>query len=291
MKICGFTIVRNAIKYGYPVVESIKSILPICDKMVVAVGTSDDETRALIQSIDLEKILIIDTIWDDSLRVGGQVLAVETNKAMDAIPDDYDWCFYIQADEAVNENSHETIRNAMLKYLDVPEVEGLLFKYHHFWGTFDYIGINRQWYKHEIRVIRNDKQIRSYRDAQGFRKNNRKLNVKPVEAYIYHYGYVRSPSVMREKMKDFSILYHSKEDLQREIERINNFNYEDVDAVKRFNGSHPAVMKNRIDEMEWDVKIDENRFKMNLKDRVLFIIEKIFGYRFFEYRSEEHTSE
>jgi hypothetical protein len=285
MKICGFTIVRNAIKYGYPVVESIKSILPICDKMVVAVGNSDDETRALIQSIDLEKILIIDTIWDDSLRVGGQVLAVETNKAMDAIPDDYDWCFYIQADEAVNENSHETIRNAMLKYLDAPEVEGLLFKYHHFWGTFDYIGINRQWYKHEIRVIRNDKQIRSYRDAQGFRKNNRKLNVKPVEAYIYHYGYVRSPSVMKEKMKNFSILYHSKEDLQREIERINNFNYEDVDAVKKFNGSHPAVMKERIDEMEWDVKIDENRFKMNLKDKVLFIIEKIFGYRFFEYKN------
>jgi hypothetical protein len=285
MKICGFTIVRNAIKYGYPVVESIKSILPLCDKMIVAVGNSEDETRALIQSIDKDKISIIDTIWDDSLRVGGQVLAVETNKAMDAIPDDYDWCFYIQADEAVNESSHEMIKKAMLQYLEVPEVEGLLFKYHHFWGTFDYLGINRQWYKNEIRVIRNDKQIRSFRDAQGFRKNNQKLKVKPVEAYIYHYGYVRSPSVMKQKMKDFSLLYHSKEELHREIERINNFNYDDVDAVKRFNGSHPAVMKQRISELEWDVKIDETRFKMNLKDRILFLIEKTFGYRLFEYKN------
>jgi len=285
MKICGFTIVRNAIKYGYPVVESIKSILPLCDKMVVAVGNSEDDTHALIQSIDKEKIIIIDTIWDDTLREGGRVLAVETNKAMDAISADFDWCFYIQADEVINENDYLSIRDAMLKYLNVPEVEGFLFKYHHFWGTFDYIGINRQWYKHEIRVIRNDKQIRSYRDAQGFRKNNRKLRVKPLNAYIYHYGYVRSPSVMKEKMKDFSLLYHSKEVLQKEIERINSFNYEDVDAVKQFTGSHPDIMKNRIDEMEWSVKIDEKRFKMNFKDRILFIIEGIFGYRFFEYKN------
>ena len=48
MKVCGFTIIRNAIKYGYPVAESIRSILPICDKVVVAVGESEDDTLALI---------------------------------------------------------------------------------------------------------------------------------------------------------------------------------------------------------------------------------------------------
>ena len=90
MKVCGFTIVRNGIKYDYPVVESIKSILPLCDKMVVAVGKSEDATLDLIRSIDSEKIIIIETVWDDTLREGGRVLAVETNKAMDAIPDDFD---------------------------------------------------------------------------------------------------------------------------------------------------------------------------------------------------------
>lgn len=167
MKVCGFTIVRNAIKYDYPVVESIKSILPLCDKVVVAVGNSDDGTLELIKSIDKVKIIIIETVWDDKLREGGTVLAVETNKSMDAISENFDWCVYIQADEVIHENSYPTIKNAMKKWLNVAEVEGLLFKYHHFWGTYDYIGINRQWYKNEIRVIRNNKQIRSYPHRRG----------------------------------------------------------------------------------------------------------------------------
>lgn len=285
MKVCGFTIVRNAIKYDYPVVESIKSILPLCDKVVVAAGNSDDGTLELIKSIDKEKIIIIETVWDDKLREGGSVLAIETNKAMDAISDDFDWCFYIQADEVIHESSYPLIQSAMMQWLNVPKVEGLLFKYHHFWGTFGFLGINRQWYKHEIRVIRNNKQIRSYRDAQGFRRNNSKLKVKSIDAYIFHYGYVRSPSVMKKKMKDFSELYHSDEDLKKEIQRINEFNYEDVDAVKKFNGSHPAIMKKRIEEMVWSVKIDENQIKMSLKDRLLFVFERIFKYRLFEYRN------
>ena len=285
MKVCGFTIVRNAIKYDYPVVESIKSVLPICDLFVVAVGNSDDGTLELIKGIDKDKIKIVKTIWDDSLREGGQVLAVETNKAFDAIPDDVDWCFYIQADEVVHENSHQTIRETMEKWLTVPTVEGLLFKYQHFWGTFDYIGVNRQWYKHEIRVVRNDKQIRSYRDAQGFRKNNLKLKVKPIDAYIYHYGWVRPPSIMKEKMKNLSSYYHSNEDFEKKVEEISAFKYDEVDAVKRFQGTHPAVMKDRLGIVEWSVRIDEKQIKMSLKDKFLYTFEQITGYRLFEYKN------
>lgn len=239
----------------------------------------------MIRAIDPTKITIIETTWDDSLRQGGKVLALETNKAFDAIPKDFDWCFYIQADEVIHENSYQTIREAMAKWLDAPEVEGLLFKYHHFWGTFDYIGVNRQWYKHEIRVIKNDKQIRSYRDAQGFRKNDQKLKVKPIDAYIYHYGWVRPPAIMKEKMKNFSSLYLSNADLQKELERISDFNYNEVDAVKQFKGTHPTIMKKRIDDLEWSVKIDEKQIKMKLKDKLLFEFEKIFGYRLFEYKN------
>ena len=48
MKVCGFSFIRNAVKYDYPIVESIRSILPICDKFVVAVGNSEDNTLQLI---------------------------------------------------------------------------------------------------------------------------------------------------------------------------------------------------------------------------------------------------
>jgi len=101
MKVAGFTFIRNAIQYDYPIVEAITSILPICDEFVVALGSSEDDTENLLLSIGSPKIRIIHTQWDESLREGGQVLAVETNKAFDAISDDVDWCFYIQGDEAI----------------------------------------------------------------------------------------------------------------------------------------------------------------------------------------------
>ena len=65
MKVSGFTFIRNAIKYDYPIVEAIQSILPICDEFINAVGNSEDETLALIQKINTQKIKIIQTVWDD----------------------------------------------------------------------------------------------------------------------------------------------------------------------------------------------------------------------------------
>jgi hypothetical protein len=285
MKVCGFTIVRNVIKYGYPAVESIKSILPVCDKMIVAVGKSDDETLALIKSIDDGKIEIIETVWDDTLREGGRVLALETNKAMDAIPDDFDWCFYIQADEVVHEKYYPVILSEMERNTDQHTVEGLLFNYLHFWGTFDYVGVSRKWYRREIRVIRNDKLIRSYRDAQGFRLENRKLNVKYIDAYIYHYGWVRPPEIIKAKIRNYIALYNNDDKLGGKLEKVNNFDYKGIDAVGIFNDTHPEIMKDLVNRLNWHVKLDEKSKKFDLKGYLLYWFEKNFGYRLFEYKN------
>lgn len=284
MKVCGFTIVKNAAKLYYPIKESILSILPLCDKFIIALGDcdSDDTTRELLESIGSPKIEIFDTAWDKTLQKGGKVLAVETNKAFDAIPAEYDWCFYLQADEVVHEEYHSEIKAAMEKYLNDTEVEGLLFKYRHFWGTYDYIGINRQWYRQEIRIIRNDKAIRSYGDAQGFRKNDKKLKVAPVNAYVNHYGWVRPPEIMSKKNLNFAKLYHENID---DTVPIVAFNFDEVDAVKKFEGTHPAAMQERISQLNWKVNIDESKIKMTFRDKMLFIFEKITGYRLFEYKN------
>jgi hypothetical protein len=153
MKVTGFSFVKNAIIYDYPVVEAIRSILPICDEFVVAVGKSDDATLDLIRSIDT-KIRIIETEWDETLREGGRVLAVETDKAFRAISADSDWAFYIQGDEVVHEKYLPVIKEAMRKYADNPNVDGLLFNYKHFYGSYDYVGASASWYSNEIRVIK-----------------------------------------------------------------------------------------------------------------------------------------
>ena len=137
---------------------------------IIGFGTSDDATLELILSIPSDKIDIFESVWDDSLNNSGEVLSVETNKALDRIPGDYDWAIYIQADEVLHEKCHAPCREAMLQWLGNPEVEGLLFNYRHFYGSFHFIADSRSWYRKEIRIVRNDKKIRSYKDAQGFRK-------------------------------------------------------------------------------------------------------------------------
>ncbi|NME66943.1 glycosyltransferase family protein [Flammeovirga aprica] len=283
MKVTGFSFIRNAIKYDYPIVEAIKSILPICDEFVVAVGNSDDATLDLIKNIDPGKIRIIETIWDDNLREGGRVLAIETDKAFKEISKDTDWCFYIQGDEALQEDFLPVVRQAMEKYKDNPKVDGLLFNYKHFYGSYDYIGSSTKWYRNEIRVIKNNPDIYSYRDAQGFRKgNNQKLNVIPIDAWIYHYGWVRPPKKMTAKQNNFGSLYNGGEKIVSDEE----FDYSEIDMLSLFEGKHPKVMQERINKQNWkferDISIKNTSFKETVKQLVMKLTG---GYIIGEYRN------
>ena len=283
MKVCGFTIIRNAVKYDYPVVEAITSILPVCDKFIVLVGNSDDNTLELIQSIDSEKIIIQHSTWDDSLREGGRVLAIETDKAKTFIPSDYNWAFYIQSDEVIHEKYHNAILQSMEKWKNDHNVDGLLFKYLHFYGSYDYVGTSRRWYRHEIRIIKNDPLIQSYRDAQGFRKQGKKLKVKPIDAYVYHYGWVKDPLTQAKKHKDFNKLWHDDQFVAQFTEKI--YNYSDIDYLETFDNTHPNVMKNRILQKNWDFDGKKLNSKVSFKDKFLFWLEQKTGIRLFEYKN------
>jgi len=281
MKISGFTFIRNAQKFDYPIVEAITSILPLCDEMIVCVGNSEDDTLAMIENIPTDKIKIIHSVWDDSLREGGRVLAIETDKAFDAVAADSDWAFYIQGDEVVHEKYLPDIREAMEKYKDDKEVEGLLFNYVHFYGNYHYIGDSRDWYGREIRVIKNNKNIRSYRDAQGFRKFNKKLNVKLIDAAVYHYGWVKNPYLMNAKQSNFQSLYREKITLKAD----ELYDYSSVKSLTLFDETHPQVMQSRINKQDWDFQFDIKKKNFSFKDRLLYFIEKKTGKRLFDYKN------
>lgn len=282
MKVAGFSFVRNAIQYDYPILEAIRSILPVCDVFVVAVGNSEDKTLELIQSLHSQKVQIIETIWDDSLREGGKVLALETDKAFQTIGQEYDWAFYIQGDEVIHEKYLDLIQAEMLKWKDKPYVEGLLFKYKHFYGSYNYVGDSRQWYRNEVRIIRNDKNIYSYRDAQGFRKKpNQKLKVKAIDAYVYHYGWVREPYVQMQKQKAFHRFWSLRE-YETELDK---FDYQQIDSLTLFDGLHPAVMQKRIEEMSWEFNHNIREKNYNQRVKWLMWFEKMTGYRIGEYKN------
>jgi hypothetical protein len=295
MKISGFSFVRNGVKLYYPVVESIKSILPICDEFVIAVGKGDedDTTREAIASINNPKIKIIDTIWEEKYFKKGIINALQTDIAKETCTGD--WLFYLQADEVVHEKYLPTIQDRCEQLLNNREVEGLLFGYKHFWGDYWHYHSGHGWYPYEIRIIRNLPEIHSYQSAQSFRrfdyydnprqeKGTHKLKVAKIDAEIYHYGWVRPPYLMQNKRKALDSVHWGKNRAEEYYKLApGEFDYGPLNLIAEFKGSHPAVMQERIKKMNWQSKLqysgkpNPNREKHKherMKYRILSLMEK-----------------
>jgi glycosyltransferase involved in cell wall biosynthesis len=292
--ISGFSMCRNADSLYYPVKESIESVLPIVDEFVVAIGEGyvGDKTRELIASINSPKIKIIDTVWDTDKFKYGSVHAQQTEIAMKACSGD--WLLYLQADEIIHERDHSEIVEACRSCLNEKKVDGFLFNYLHFWGDFDHLQDSHVWYDREIRIVRNDPSIHSWKSAQSFRrysnfdeskylnkKGTQKLNVKCLKANIYHYGWVRPPALMTKKINALDKIHsHQKE------RQLKPFSYGDLSKISKFTGTHPIVMNKWIEQSSWenDGSPSPDYLRHNeLNAKVLTWIEKNFlgGKRIF----------
>ncbi|MDZ7333241.1 MAG: hypothetical protein ONB31_14800 [candidate division KSB1 bacterium] len=267
MKISGFSFVRNGIKLYYPVVESIRSILPIVDEFVIAVGQGDpdDTTREQILAIGDPKIKIIDTVWEERYFTKGVINAIQTNIAKAAC--NGDWLFYLQADEVVHERYLPIIQARCEELLNNKDVEGLLFRYKHFWGDYDHYQSSHGWYPYEIRIIRNRPDIYSWQSAQSFRRfdyydnprqerGHHKLKVAKVDAEIYHYGWVRPPRLMQNKRRALDSVHWGSKRARDYYEKVpKEFDYGPLNRLAVFKGTHPKVMLDRIAQMDWKDKL------------------------------------
>lgn len=245
--ISGFTVIRNAVLMGYPVVEAIRSILPIVDEYIVAVGAGDDATRDLIASIDSTKIRIVDTVWDRSRNTGGHMLAEKTNEALAMCRGV--WCFYLQADELVHERDLPVIRAACERLRDDVRVEALLFRYTHFYGSFSIIATSHNWYRNEVRIVRNGIGARSIGDAQSFMIADHKPRVVRSGATILHYGWAKRPERMGRKMARFHYWYFGSAEEKTEDA---DFAFRQMYGLRPFTGSHPAIMRELVAAQDWE---------------------------------------
>jgi glycosyltransferase involved in cell wall biosynthesis len=248
--VSGFSIVRNAIKFGYPVAESLRSLAPLVDELVVAVGQSEDGTLDLVRSLGIRQLRIVETVWDESLRVGGRVLAQQTNLALSHCR--HPWAFYLQSDEVVHEEDHARIRAAIARAAGDSSVDALRFRFLHFEGTYAYVNYVR--YRKQCRIVRNDGSVQSVGDAAGFgRTDGARLRSVHTGAKIYHYGWARAPELLKQKTLAFQKLYHDDEWVRGRYADIPAESLSDVDIAFRFRGTHPAVMKERVGAADWRV--------------------------------------
>jgi hypothetical protein len=265
MTISGFTMVRNATKLHYPIKQAIASILPIVDEFIVAVGDCDEDDHTLkeIQSIGSDKVKIVHTTWDLVKYPRGMEHAHQTDIAKKLCKGD--WLFYVQSDEVVHEKYLPVIWKRCLELNDDLSIEGLLFSYRHFWGDYDHYVVSHAWYSHEIRIVRNRTDIHSWESAQSFRRipgfdgvNYRqkegtyKLKVAKVDAYIYHYGWVRPPVFMQKKRKAFTAIHQGSEQAESIFKNETAyFDYGDLRKLPVHRQPHPAVMKELIAKFDW----------------------------------------
>ena len=248
MKISGFTFVFNAIRFDYPVVESIKSILPIVDEFIVNVGPDEDGTRSLIESIGDPRIKIIQNRWNPNLDTGGYLFAQQTNVALFNCTGR--WAFYLQADEVVHEEDLALIMEYADKYQEDDRVEGLAFWHLDFWGDYNTI-LNVYPYRGQrrCRLIKPHRFVLSRGDAAGFtvhpkyKERGRRIRVVDTGARVFHYGQVRSEETLQEKWQT-THKYHSERRLKNQ--NIDFYKYFPRQFVAPYQGTHPEVMADRI---------------------------------------------
>lgn len=290
MKVSGFTYIKNGFEFGYPFLESIQSILPLCDEFVVAVGESNDGTAEAVAALS-PKIKIIPTVWDMKMRKNGKVFAQQANIALDAVHGD--WAFHIQADEVIHENDLSKIKFALQENTENEKVQGFLLPFIHFWGNYNYIRNSRRVHNNEVRIIRNNKLIRSYADSQGFRiyssaeayeagEKGEKLRVKKIDAPVYHYNGVRNISVQKKKMYYFDLYHTEKDEVNNQYD---DFEFQKVDRVVPFHGTHPKVMQERISKFNPPFSFDGSQAQWKFKDRIMQPIEDRLGFKFGEYKN------
>jgi hypothetical protein len=270
VSISGFTFLRNGVELGFPFEQSIRSLLPIVDEFVIAVGKSRDDTLQKILAIGDPKIRIIETCWNERMSHRGFVYAQQKMIAQYACTGD--WAFYLEGDEVLHESELTAIRDSVARHHDNPRVEALVFDYYHFFGSRNLIATGPSWYRRECRLIRNT--IRTYApDGQYWlvtenHKRGRNPRAALANAHIYHYGWIRQLEKMQKKMDQVSRYWsHEPPKIQ----------YSQVDArmLTRYDGSHPAIMEQWLEtEAQQDFAIDPH-YRLTRRDQRLRVKQSI----------------
>jgi len=241
--VSGFSIVRGARELDYPVVESLRSLLPLVEEIVVVTHRGDEWTRELLASVGDERLRIVPVDWDRGPRGGGRTLAWLTNIALAGCR--HPWALYLQADEVIHEADYERLRRALERYDGAREVDALSFRFLHFEGSYGYVNPLR--YRRQCRLVRNDGRLESVGDAAGFgRTDGRRLRTRSSGARVFHYGWARRPEALKAKTLALALLYHDGASVARRWGGLGAERFGSAELAFRWTGTHPAVMQPRV---------------------------------------------
>lgn len=242
VKISGFTILRSAVRLGYPFEASLRSLLPLVDELVVSVGDDDDGTWEAVAAIDDPRLRPFRSTWRLP-SAGGEVLSEQTNLALDRCTGE--WTIYLQADEVLHEDDLPSLRQALIAHQH-RRTEGLVFTYLHFWRDYHHVADDwLRFYPRAVRAVKRLPGIESAGDACGFVRRRAGRTRGLIKAHsgarVFHYGWCNAPALQVMRVENLGRQMFGEHDRRECADRIF------VGAVaRRFTESHPCAMAGTI---------------------------------------------
>jgi len=243
-------------KYDYPLYEAVHSLLPVVDRYFICECYSNDGTYAEVMKWagGEPKIVLKRHPWGDHYTIQQEIA-----NCLLRLVGNGDWCFKLDADEVIHEDSWELFR-ALPGILQEQGKVGARFHYTHFVGNydteFDFM------YRRVRRFMQHGHGWTWDGDAcqlttTGLGNGEMDAQFADVDVEIYHYGKVHAPGVALHKEQDFQALYTDigfpDPRLAQMREAIGEMDYYYLfeEAIKRgefreFTGTHPAIMAGRI---------------------------------------------
>ncbi len=93
------------------------------------------------------------------------------------------------------------------------------------------------------------------------------------------------PAAQQRKQQSFNRLWHSDETVRQMVGDSESYGYDGSEPLERLSGTHPAVMKPRIEAVNWHFSGDPAQARWSWKDRVSHFFEQLTGWRPGEYRN------
>lgn len=250
-------IIRNGDAYDFPWREGIRSVIDHVDEFVLLEAHSDlDNTyeECLKMAREYPKIRVIRGDWDGDEPEGHEYLRLSrlTNQCIEEVKSTWQW--QVQGDEVWHEGEIQEVLDIMHLH---PHVRAIMSPFHHFVGNFS--TVFPFVYQGSFRMARRDSTWRADGDAWIMKFSDPQDNaVTYSHAHCYHYGFTGDLQKRVLKERKFQDLFKSKGFPDPRVVAMADrgapasmaFLFQDAKdkgLFKPFTGTHPAVMKEWIE--------------------------------------------
>jgi glycosyltransferase involved in cell wall biosynthesis len=227
MSLTGITLIKNGTTLQYPYRECIKSLATYCDKAIVNVGISTDDTKEEVAKLEKElpNLKSYSFEWSEENTGDGRELAIQANNLLKYI--DTEWVLYLQADEFLLESDGFKIKE-MLKTVprEVSQIE--LFR------TYFYGDIHHRLPRDELFLGRIFRKNTHTIGGDGMYLIRKSGEVMRTNCLIYHYSRIGTPEEITKRVRTLDRLFHPEEI----VVNFDDFYYNETSLIT-YIGPHP----------------------------------------------------